>query len=162
MDVDAFWQLIADSLEHAPGRPGALPWGLAGRARAGRHRGFPGLPRPSLRPGLHLGIAGRCDADLRRLVLRRQLRVLQALADRPRPHDLRARHHHARLTRRHGLETHCGGDVTMGSDPTPFALTSEDLFDLGLCSGTPRVSSPIAGFPADPGQAASQPRKHRR
>jgi len=25
MDIDAFWQLIADSLEHAPGRPGALP-----------------------------------------------------------------------------------------------------------------------------------------
>jgi len=33
-----------------------------------------------------------------------------------------------------GLENHCGGNVTVGSNPTPSALTSENGFDLGFRS----------------------------
>ena len=32
-----------------------------------------------------------------------------------------------------GLENHCGGNVTVGSNPTPSALTSKTGLDLGLC-----------------------------
>jgi hypothetical protein len=31
-----------------------------------------------------------------------------------------------------GLENHCGGNVTVGSNPTPSALTSENSPELGL------------------------------
>jgi hypothetical protein len=36
-----------------------------------------------------------------------------------------------------GLENHCGGNVTVGSNPTPSALTSVNRPELGLCLPTP-------------------------
>jgi hypothetical protein len=71
MDIDAFWQLITDSLEHAPGRAAREHY-LEGRLAALTPDGivaFQAFLDQALRPGLHLGIGGRCDADLRRLVL---------------------------------------------------------------------------------------------
>jgi hypothetical protein len=36
-----------------------------------------------------------------------------------------------------GLENHCGGNVTVGSNPTPSAPDLENGPDLGLCPLAP-------------------------
>ena len=45
-----------------------------------------------------------------------------------------------------GLENHCGGNVTVGSNPTPSAGARKLVLDLGLCRGAGRSAAEFASI----------------